>query len=66
MAENEVPETPNQSEDYEEPSLLDLEDVAGGAAAEGACNTSGSGHLCTGGCNTSGSSILADELNTKT
>lgn len=31
---------------YEEPTLLDLEDVAGGAE-EGGCNTSGSCH--TGG-----------------
>lgn len=55
--ENKTPE----GQDYEEPSLLDLEDVAGGAAAEGACNTSGSGSLCTGGCNTSGSSLLAQD-----
>lgn len=51
-----------EGQEYEEPSLLDLEDVAGGAAAEGACSTSGSGSLCTGGCGTSGSSVIEDEL----
>lgn len=51
-------ETKNKDgEQYEEPSMLDLEDVAGGLA-EGACATSGSGSLCTGGCGTSGSSLI--------
>lgn len=35
-----------EKKEYEEPTLLDLEDVAGGAEA-GGCNTSGSCH--TGG-----------------
>lgn len=54
-------EDPNKP-DYEDPSLLDIEDVAGGRALEGACSTSGSGSLCTGGCGTSGSSAPAEKL----
>lgn len=59
MADEREPKNPEQ--EYEEPSLLDLEDVAGGAVAEGACSTSGSGPLCDGGCGTSGSSVVAEE-----
>lgn len=40
-------ETRNESQDYEEPSLTDLEDVAGGLDETGSCGTGGSCH--TGG-----------------
>ena len=48
-----------QNQEYEEPSLVDLEDVAGGGEdMMGVCDTGGSGS-CTS-CDTGGSAVLED------
>jgi hypothetical protein len=47
-----------QNQEYEEPSLVDLEDVAGGGEEMmGVCDTGGSGSTCTS-CDTGGSALI--------
>lgn len=54
--------TPEQNQEYEEPSLVDLEDVAGGTEVEEGdgptCHTGGSGIHCST-CHTGGSTLVA-------
>jgi len=47
-------------EEYEEPSLVDLEQVSGGAADAGGCWTGGSGSSCDG-CYTGGSTSIEEQ-----
>jgi hypothetical protein len=61
MADEKEREGREEGQEYEEPTLVDLEDVAGGAAAQGPCGTSGSGSQCDGGCLTGGSAVIEEQ-----
>ena len=60
MADEESKPPQDEKQEYEEPSLLDLEDVAGGMEETmGVCDTGGSGSTCTS-CDTGGSGLVEE------